>query len=37
MRPLTVIGVLLILFGIVALTVQGFTFFTTEQIGRAHV
>jgi hypothetical protein len=27
-----VIGVLLILFGIVALTVQGFTFFTTDRV-----
>jgi hypothetical protein len=31
MRALVVIGVLLILFGIVALTVQGVTFFTTER------
>jgi hypothetical protein len=31
MRALVVIGVLLILFGIVALTFQGFTYFTTER------
>jgi hypothetical protein len=31
MRALVVIGVLLVLFGIVALTVQGFTYFTTER------
>ena len=32
MRPLIVIGVLLMLFGIVALTVQSVTFFTTERV-----
>ncbi len=32
MRPLVVIGVLLILFGIAALAFQGFTFFTSERV-----
>jgi len=32
MRALVVIGVLLILFGVVALAFQGFTFFTTERV-----
>jgi hypothetical protein len=32
MRMLSVIGVLLIVLGIVALTVQGFTFFTHERV-----
>ena len=32
MRPLLVIGVLLILFGIAALAFQGVTFFTTERL-----
>jgi len=32
MRPLLVIGVLLILFGIAALAFQGITFFTTERV-----
>jgi hypothetical protein len=32
MRSLVVIGVLLILFGIVALAFQGFTFFTSERV-----
>src|SRR3954447_6234400 len=32
MRPLLVIGVLLILFGIAALAFQGVTFFTTERV-----
>ncbi len=32
MRALVVIGVLLILFGIVALGFQGFTFFTSERV-----
>jgi len=31
MRALVVIGVLLVLFGILALTVGGFTFFTTDR------
>jgi hypothetical protein len=32
MRALVVIGVLLILFGVVALAFQGFTFFTTDRV-----
>jgi hypothetical protein len=32
MRPLAVIGVLLIIFGIFALGFQGFTFFTHERV-----
>jgi uncharacterized membrane protein HdeD (DUF308 family) len=32
MRALVVIGVLLIIFGVVALAFQGFTFFTTERV-----
>ena len=32
MRFLVVLGVLLIIFGIVALAVQGVTFFTTERV-----
>ena len=32
MRALVVIGVLLILFGIAALAVQGVTFFTSERV-----
>ncbi len=35
MRPLVVIGVLLILFGIGALLFQGVTFFTTERVAEA--
>jgi hypothetical protein len=32
MRLLAIVGVLLVLFGIVALGFQGFTFFTTERV-----
>jgi len=35
MRPLVVIGVLLIVLGIVALMVPTFTFFTTERVADA--
>jgi len=35
MRPLVVIGVLLIVLGIVALAVPSFTFFTTERVADA--
>ena len=35
MRPLIVIGVLLIVFGIAALAFQGITFFTTERVAEA--
>ena len=32
MRALVVIGVLLVIFGVVALAFQGFTFFTTDRV-----
>ena len=32
MRPLMIIGVLLIVFGIAALMFQGFTYYTTERV-----
>ncbi len=35
MRPLVVIGMILIVFGIVALAVPAFTFFTTERVADA--
>ena len=35
MRPLVVIGMILIVFGIVALAVPTFTFFTTERVADA--
>lgn len=35
MRPLVVIGLILVVFGIVALAVPSFTFFTTERVADA--
>jgi hypothetical protein len=35
MRPLMVIGILLIVFGIAALVFQGFTYYTTERVAEA--
>ena len=35
MRPLMVIGILLIVFGVAALMFQGFTYYTTERVAQA--
>lgn len=35
MRPLMIIGILLIVLGVAALMFQGFTYFTTERVAQA--
>ena len=35
MRPLVIVGILLIVFGVAALMFQGFTYFTTERVAQA--